>query len=237
MAFCGALAAFAHGSWRIAVMTAVLALCGSVLAVTRTATLQHWQIALYIAAAITFFLPGGLLWMNYRATGKSRAISDLPAWLLTAQEKLGPIAGTIGVGIGLLAWLEMDFAYCMAHNIHLSEESVPGGRHPVVLAPLGFLVGLTAIGCGAWRLGTIATYISLGALVALVHTLGSPGGAAFVGLTYPLVFFFLPFILPPFHWLYNPGLAAFLAAVLSVSWLVSRHSGPTPKSRSARPGW
>ena len=32
----------------------------------------------------------------------------MPAWLLRAQGKLGTITGTISLGIGLLAWLEMD---------------------------------------------------------------------------------------------------------------------------------
>lgn len=163
--------------------------------------------------------------MNNRATRNLQSSSHLLAWLLRARGQLGAIAGTISLGIGLLAWLDMEFAHCTAHNIHLSEDSVPGGKQAGLLAPSGFLVGLTAIGCGAWRLGTIATYISLGALVAVTHTLGSPSGAAFVGLTSPLFFFFLPFILPPLHWLYNPWIAAFLGTVLSVTWIADRHRG------------
>ena len=165
--------------------------------------------------------------MNYRATRKLQTVSYMPAWLLRAQGKLGTITGTISLGIGLLAWLEMDFAYCLAYNIHLSEEFVPIGSWAFFLAPLAFLGGLTTIGCGAWRLGTISIYVSLGALVAVSHTLYSPANIAFFMLTFPLFFFFLPFLISPLHPLYNPWIAAVLAAFLFITWVVGKRRNPT----------
>ena len=227
MAFCGALVAFSHGSWRTASIAGFLSLCSSVLAGTRARTLESWQLALWCGAVAIVLLLGGWLWANYR---KDRTLEKRPllaAWLAGIQRGLGLLLGATSLTIGLIAWLEFDLASCSFFSGHLAEEFAPIGREAVLLAPIAFLLGATTIGCGVWRLGSLATCVSLGALVALAHALYSPASLAFFMLTSPLFLFFLPFTLPPFHPLYSPWITAILAAILFVTWIVGRRREPT----------
>ena len=227
MAFCGALVAFSHGSWRIASVAGFLSLCSSVLAGTRARTLESWQLALLCGAVAIVLLLGGWLWANYRKDRNLEKRPLLAAQLARIQRGLGPLLGATGLTIGLIAWLEFDLASCSFFSGHLAEDFAPIGGEAFLLVPIAFLLGVTTIGCGVWRMGSLATYVSLGALVALVHALYSPASAAFFMLTTPLFLFFLPFTLPPFHPLYNPWIAAVLAAILFVTWIVGRRQNPT----------
>ena len=227
MAFCGALVAFSHGSWRTASIAGFLSLCSSVLAGTRARTLESWQLALWCGAVAIVLLLGGWLWANYRKDRNLEKRPLLAAWLARMQRGLGVLLGATGLTIGLVAWLEFDLASCSFFSGHLAEEFTSIGGEAFFLAPIAFLLGVTTIGCGVWRLGSFATCVSLGALVALAHALYSPADAAFFMLTFPLFLFFLPVTLPPFHPLYNPWIAAIFAVILFVTWIARRRRNQT----------
>ncbi len=227
MAFCGSLVAFAHGSWRIASAAGFLSLCSSILAGTPTRQFYSWQLVL-LCGAIAIAIPLGCwLWVNYR---KDRTLENRPlvaAWLARIQRGLGPLLGATGLTIGLIAWLEFDLAYCSIFIGHLAEEFTSAGRGALFLASIAFLLGVTTIGCGVWRLGSLAIYVSLGTLVAMLHALASPYDSETYLLSAPLGLLYEPLVRPPFHPLYNPWIAAILATILFVTWIVGRRQNPT----------
>lgn len=222
IAFCGALVAFSHGSWRLALITGFLATCGSVLAVTSAPTLAFWQLTLLCGAIAVGLLLGWWLWTHYRKHRNPQKRPNLPGWPGRMQRILGPFLGAISVAMGLGAWLELDLAYCSFFAGHVDEEFTSPATRAFFIAPIAYLTGVTTIGCRAWRLGTLATCVSLGALTALMHALYSPADAAFFLLTFPLFLAWLPFLLPPLHPLYNPWILAILAAILFAFWQTGR---------------
>ena len=227
MAFCWALVAFAHGSWRIASIAGFLSLCSSVLVGTRGRALQSWQLVLLCGAGAVVLLLGGWLWANYRKDRNLEKRPLLAACLAGMQRGLGLLLGATGLTMGLIVWLEFNLASCSFSDGHLAAEFAPIGGEAIFLAPIAFLLGVTTIGWGVWRLGSFASCVSLGALVALAHALYSPADVAFFMLTFPLFLFFLPFTLPPFHPLYNPWIAAILAVILFVTWIARRRRNQT----------
>ena len=230
IALCAALIALAHGSWRIASVAVFLSICSSVLAGTARRPFYSWQLVLLCGAIATACLLAWWLWANYR---KNRTIRNRPllaTWLAGIQRGLGPLLGAASLTMGLIAWLEFDLAYCSALSGHLTEQFegfAPNGARAGLLASGAFLTGMTTIGCGAWRLGTLATHVSVGALVALNHVLYSTQVFELFLLTAPLALLYQPFTLAPLHPLYNPWIATILAATLFVTWIVGRRRNPT----------
>ncbi len=160
IAGCAALVALAHGSWRIASVAGFLSICSSVLAGTARRPFYSWQLVLLCAAIAVGFLLACCLWVNYR---NNRTLENRPlvaVWIARIQRGLNPLLGATSLTIGLVVWLEFDFAYCSILDGHLVEEFegfAPYGREVCLLASSAFLMGATTIGCGAWRLGTLAS--------------------------------------------------------------------------------
>ena len=230
IALCAALIAVVHGSWRIACVAGFLSICSSVLAATARRPFYSWQLVLLCGSIATACMLAWWLWANYR---KNRTIKNRPLlapWHAGIQRGLGPLLGAVSLTMGLIVWLEFDLAYCSVFGGHLTEEFetfAPNGRAVAFLSSSAFLTGVTAIGCGAWRLGTLATHVSVGALVALNHILYSIQVFEFFLLTAPLALLYQPFTLAPLHPLYNPWIAAILAGILSFTWIVGRRRNLT----------
>ena len=223
IALCAALIAFAHGSWRIACVAGFLSICSSVLAATARRPFYSWQLVLLCGSIATACLLAWWLWAKYRKVRTIKTRRLLATWLAGIQRGLGPLLGAASLAMGLIVWLEFDLAYCSAFGGHLTEAFetfAPNGMEVALLSSSAFLTGVTAIGCGAWRLGTLATHVSVGALVALNHVLYSTQVFEIVLLTAPLALLYQPFTLAPLHPLYNPWIAAILAATLFVTWIV-----------------
>ena len=128
-----------------------------------------------------------------------------------------------------MVWLEYDFAYCSNFDGHVAQRFrgfAPNGREVAMLASASFLLGVTGIGCGAWRLGTLATYVSLCSWVALTHVLNDTQVFELFVLTHPRALFILPLTFSFLHTLYNPWIAGILAAILLAAWFLRRRQKP-----------
>lgn len=218
MAFCGALVAFSHGSWRIASAAGFLSICGSVLDGTRMQTLQSWQLVVFWAAIAAGIPLACWLWANYRKEKSLERRPRMAAGIAEMQCRLGILMGGSSLAIGLIVWLQFDLASCSLYSGHLAERYSSPPYAASFLAPIAFLLGVSTIGCGFWRLGTVTIHVSLGVLVALTHALGDPISGELVLLTAPLSLFFWPLLSAPLHSLYGPWISVILAAILFASW-------------------
>lgn len=229
IAFCASLIAFVHGSWRLASVAGFLSICSSVLAATARRPFYSWQFVLLCGAIGAGFLLGYFLWANYRKNRTFEGQPLAPAWLSGFRRGLGTLLGLVSLTLGLIVWLEFDFGYCSIFDGHVAQKFrgfAPNGREVAMLASGAFLTGATSIGCGSWRLGTLATYASLCAWVALTHSLNDTQVFELFLLTAPLVLFIQPLIVSLVHPLYNPWIAGVLAAILLANWYVRRRRKP-----------
>ncbi len=218
MAFCGALVALSHGSWRIGSVAGFLALCSSVLAFPGYFSLKPWQLILFFGAVVAGFLLGCLLLANYRSDRNLEKRPYLAAWLAGMQSRPGMLLVGSSLAMGLIVWLQFDLASCSLYSGHLAERFSSTRNANAFLAPAAFLTGTSAIACGHWRSGLLAAYVSLGALVANFHATGDPINGELALLAAPLSLFFWPLLSAPLHSLYGPWISVTLAAILFASW-------------------
>ncbi len=224
--FWGTLVAFSHKSFRLAGLSLFLFLCIGVMAVVRRTLPPDWRIAFVVATIVTALGIGAGLFRTYLRARSSGDHRQVPAWLPEARKNIGLAAGVISLLVGAYCWggLLLDFPDKEAHDgVAQSALILPG----VFLIPAFFLGGVATLACGVWRTGVIATFVSLAALSTFFEIIGRFGIMGFVGMTWPILPLYFPFVLWPVQLLYQPWVAAALGAILLTTYW---------KSRTRRPG-
>ncbi len=209
--------ALAHRSFRLAGLSLYLCLCIGIMAVVRRSLPPDGRIAFVLVTVGTAVGIGAGMFRAYRRTRKMDSYGKEPAWLPDVRNKIGLVAGGISLAAGAFCWggLLLDFPDKEAHD---------GVAHSVLILPSLFLIpaslmgGITALACGVWRTGALATFVSLAALSTFFEIIGRFGIMGFVGITWPILPLYFPFILWPVRLLYQPWVAAILAAFLLVTF-------------------